>query len=114
MRNNVVVKDIETVKAESTSHNKGLKTVLINKNEVISNLTQAAVSDLKEGTIIEPHSHETMEEFFYFQEGIAVLSTKGNTYNCKKGTFIKIPQNTNHTLKAITDISFIYWGIAIK
>jgi quercetin dioxygenase-like cupin family protein len=71
------------------------------------------VGSLLRGEFVENHSHPTMEEFYFFINGNANLTINGMSHFCEKDTFIKIPKDALHSLMAITDIDFIYWGIAI-
>ena len=86
----VVYKNLKNIATESTSHTIGSK-----------------------GEFVDDHSHPTMEEFYCFTKGKAKLTIDKMEHFCKKDTFIKIPKNSVHSLRAITSIDFIYWGIAI-
>lgn len=113
MKNNVIIQDLNKLDFIKTSHKIGEKKILINNTQCASNLTQAAVGYLKKGKKIEYHWHPTMEEFYFFNKGLAILTINGENYSCKSGTFIKIPIDAKHCLKAIRDIQFVYWSIAI-
>lgn len=56
------IKDIVPI---STSHNAGLKRVLLAANESGCPITQIAITDLKAGEIADAHVHEDMQEGFY-------------------------------------------------
>jgi quercetin dioxygenase-like cupin family protein len=109
----VIYKNLNSIAAESTSHEVGLKRILLNKSESESMLTQAAVGSLLKGQFVDNHKHPTMEEFYFFTNGKAKLIINSIEYFCEKDTFIKIPKNSVHSLMAITTTEFIYWGIAI-
>ena len=109
----VIYKNLKSIAAESTSHAIGSKRILLKGSECESMLTQAAIGFLLKGEFVENHSHPTMEEFYFFINGKANLSINDIEHFCEKGTFIKIPKDSIHSLMAITEIDFIYWGIAI-
>ena len=97
----------------STTHNVGEKRVLLNSQETSTPLTQIAVTRLKAGEMAKEHLHPTMEEFFLFQKGDAIMTVGKEQITCSSGDFISIPANTPHSLKAITDIEIITIGCAI-
>ncbi|WKK66469.1 cupin domain-containing protein [Lutimonas zeaxanthinifaciens] len=113
MQNKIVFKSSDEMNFISTNHHTGLKKVLITDSDCASDLTQAAIGTLSAGQEIENHKHQTMEEFFFFSHGFGLFNIEGEDYECKAGTFIKIPLNKNHRLKAIENLKFIYWGVAI-
>ena len=97
----------------STTHNVGEKRVLLNSQETSTPLTQIAVTRLKAGEMAKEHLHPTMEEFFLFQKGDAIMTVGEEQITCSSGDFISIPANTLHALKAITDIEIITIGCAV-
>ena len=97
----------------STTHGVGEKRVLLNSQETSTPLTQIAVTRLKAGEMAKEHLHPTMEEFFLFQKGDAIMTVGEEQITCSSGDFISIPANTLHALKAITDIEIITIGCAI-
>lgn len=111
---------METTKKKSkelpiitTTHGIGEKWVLLNSQETSTSLTQIAVTRLKAGEMAKEHLHPTMEEFFLFQKGDAIMTVGEEQITCGSGDFISIPANTLHSLKAITDIEIITIGSAI-
>ena len=97
----------------STTHGVGEKRVLLNSQETSTPLTQIAVTRLKAGEMAKEHWHSTMEEFFLFQKGDAIMTVGEEQIACSSGDFISIPANTLHALKAITDIEIITIGCAV-
>ncbi len=97
----------------STTHGVGEKRVLLNSQETSTPLTQIAVTRLKAGEMAKEHLHPTMEEFFLFQKGDAIITVGEEQITCSSGDFISIPANTLHALKAITDIEIITIGCAV-
>lgn len=98
----------------STTHGIGEKWVLLNSQETPTPLTQIAITRLKAGEAAEEHLHPTMEEFFLFQKGDAIMTVGKEQITCSSGDFISIPANTLHSLKTITDIEIITIGCVIK
>lgn len=97
----------------STTHGIGEKQILLNNQETSTPLTQIAVTRLKAGEMAKEHLHPTMEEFFLFQKGDAIMTVGEEQITCSSGDFISIPANTLHALKAITDIEIITIGCAV-
>ena len=97
----------------STTHGVGEKRVLLNSQETSTPLTRIAVTRLKAGEMAKEHLHPTMEEFFLFQKGDAIMTVGEEQITCSSGDFISIPANTLHALKAITDIEIITIGCAV-
>ena len=113
MKSKIIVNQLKDIDAISTAHLVGEKKVLITKENCDSNLMQAAIGKLKSGEKVALHQHKTMEEFYYFKEGRAVFTIKNVDFPCESGTFIKVPIATEHSLEALEDVKFIYWGVAI-
>ena len=97
----------------STTHGVGEKRVLLNSQETSTPLTQIAVTRLKAGEMAKEHLHPTMEEFFLFQKGDAIMTVGEEQITCSSGDFISIPANTLHALKAITSHEIITIGCAV-
>jgi len=106
-------KNIKELPIITTTHGVGQKWVLLNSQETSTPLTQIAVTRLKAGEEAAEHLHPTMEEFFLFQKGDAIMTVGKKQIMCSSGDFISIPANTLHSLKAITDIEIITIGCAI-
>lgn len=106
-------KNIKYLSTITTTHGIGEKKILLNNQETSTPLTQIAVTRLKAGEIAKGHLHPTMEEFFLFQKGDAIMTVGEEQITCGSGDFISIPANTLHSLKAITDIEIITIGCAI-
>jgi len=96
-----------------TTHHIGQKYILLTNKDTNTDLTQIAVTQLKAGEVAEEHLHPTMEEFFLFQKGDAIMTVGKEQITCGSGDFISIPANTLHVLKAITDIEIITIGCAV-
>lgn len=113
MKNEVVVASVDNIDAIVTAHGIGIKKVFIAGNQCDSNIIQVALGELKMNEKVESHQHQTMEEFYFFNEGEATFNINGEDFLCASGTFVKVPAGALHGLEAITTIRFIYWGVAI-
>jgi mannose-6-phosphate isomerase-like protein (cupin superfamily) len=89
------------------------KKVFFEGNVFESNITQVAYSELKKDIEITSHIHETMEEVFFLFDGICEFSIQSKTFIATKDSIIRIPANTVHSLKAITNCKFFYFGVSI-
>lgn len=108
-----IKKNIKELPIITTTHGVGEKRVLLNSQETPTPLTQIAVTRLKAGEMAKEHLHPTMEEFFLFQKGDAIMTVGAEQITCSSGDFISIPANTLHALKAITDIEIITIGCTV-
>jgi quercetin dioxygenase-like cupin family protein len=113
MARKVIFKEESQISSIKTSHSLGIKQVLLKKNETDSDVTQVAIGTLAPGEFVEKHFHVDMEESFYFLEGKGYYLIDGEKYPVKSGTYIHIPKDAEHYLKAEGEapLRFIYWGI---
>ena len=105
------LKDIKTV---STSHDVGLKRVLLAANESGCSLTQIAVTDLKAGEVAQAHIHPDMQEGFYVLDGDLDVRMDDELLHCTKDDFVYVKSCTSHELKAITDVRIMTIGCVIE
>ena len=69
MQNNrIVVKDVENLSPQFTSHGIGKKIVLLANGETPTDITQIAITRLSKGEEAETHVHATMDEHYFFLE----------------------------------------------
>ncbi|MEO5995911.1 MAG: cupin domain-containing protein [Chitinophagaceae bacterium] len=99
---------------EPTAHGAGLKKVLIQSFDTSTKLTQLALGKLKPGESISPHSHNSMEEIFYFLKGEGIYIIDQENISVTPSMVVRIPAGVQHSLTAIgiTELEFIYLGIA--
>ena len=109
----VIHKNLNHIVSEPTTHLVGSKKTFMHGFETETMLTHASFGSLEKGEFIDNHQHPTMEEFFFFTKGRIKIVIENVEYLCKKDDFFKIPKATNHSFEALTDATFIYWGIAI-
>lgn len=94
----------------ATSHNAGMKRVLLAANESGCPITQIAITDLKAGEVAEAHIHEDMQEGFYVLSGELDIALDGVIEHCKTKDFVWVKCGTNHELRAITDVRVMTIG----
>lgn len=73
-----------------TSHNAGMKRVLLAVNESECPFTQIAVTDLHAGEIAEAHVHKDMQEGFYVLSGELDIVLNGEIEHCKAEDFVYV------------------------
>ena len=97
----------------STNHSLGVKKVFLNElNSHASDLiTQIAIAELKSGEIIESHSHNSMNEYFFILEGEGYFIINEEKIYVDPLMLISIPNKTIHSIAALTDIRFYYFGV---
>lgn len=87
--------------------------MLIAPDETSTNITQIAVTTLKQGEIAEKHSHQTMEEFFFILEGRLRITIGECDKICQSGDFIRVKASTPHSIKALTECRMMTIGCAV-
>ena len=93
-----LVRSLDELEAIFTSHNIGSKKIFFDKSDLQSSLTQFAYGSLKKGQIIPFHTHETMEEVFYFLKGKGIYKIGYQVIEITKKMAILIPAKSVHSL----------------
>ena len=62
---------------------------------------------------VAAHSHIAIEEVFFFIEGVCKFKIQGEKILVGKQSIIRIPANQVHSLHAISDCKFFYFGVSI-
>ena len=107
-------RSLNSIIAVSTSHDVGLKRVLLAANESGCSLTQIAVTDLKSGEVAQAHIHPDMQEGFYVLEGDLDVKLDDETLHCTKDDFVYVKSLTSHELRAVTDVRIMTIGCVIE
>lgn len=107
-------RSLNEIKAVSTSHDVGLKRVLLAANESGCSLTQIAVTDLKAGEVAQAHIHPDMQEGIYVLEGDLDVKLDDETLHCTKDDFVYVKSCTSHEQKAVTDVRIMTIGCVIE
>ena len=97
-----------------TSHNAGMKRVLLAAIESDSPITQIAITDLRAGEIAEAHIHEDMQEGFYVLSGELDIVLDGEVEHCKAEDFVYVKCGISHELRAITDVRVMTIGCEVN
>lgn len=97
----------------ATSHNAGLKRVLLASNESECPITQIAITDLKAGEVVAVHDHQDMQESFYVLSGELDIVLDGTVEHCKAEDLVYVKCGTRHELKALTDVRVMTIGCEI-
>lgn len=104
------------IEFEVTAHGAGLKKVLLEYADSPTMLTQFAYGKLFPGDKIPEHSHNTMEEIFYFLKGKGVYTIDHTDWQVLPATVIRIPAGVSHSLttSGTEELEFLYFGIATQ
>lgn len=107
-------RSLSEIKAVTTSHDVGLKRVLLAANESGCSLTQIAVTELKAGEVAQAHIHPDMQEGFYVLSGELDVRLDGELQHCVKDDFVFVKNGVSHELTALTDVSVMTIGCVIE
>lgn len=106
-------KNLTNISPTLTIHGIGEKRVLLANDETPTLLTQIAITKLKAGEESDMHKHPTMEEYFLIRKGKVIVNINNQQTVCETDDFIKIPTDTLHSLRAITDTEILTIGCAM-
>lgn len=109
----IYINTIDNIDWINANHRGIKKKVFFTTDIFRSNITQIAYSELNQDNEISTHAHETMEEVFFLFDGICEFQIDNKKFQATKNSVIRIPANTNHSLKAISNCKFIYFGVSI-
>ena len=107
------IKNIEDLAWINSNHIGVPKKLFFTGNIFQSNITQTAYTELNKDIEIPIHVHETMEEVFFLFDGICEFKIGNENFVATKDSIIRIPANTQHSIKAITNCKFFYFGVSI-
>lgn len=107
----IQVNDLDIIK----SNHKGncFKRIILAKNDVDSDLCMLNEAYLEPNDSFEAHSHDSMEEIFYFIEGKGKFFIDNKEIIITPGTCIYLPSKTRHHCIAIEKIKFLCFGVAL-
>ncbi|MBR6749415.1 MAG: cupin domain-containing protein [Bacteroidaceae bacterium] len=108
-----IIKHIDDIASCHTSHQVGVKTVLLGNDQPQSPITQIARTTLNAGDNIDTHTHDTMDEHFYILQGEVTFIIGHTTHKCHAGNYLLVRAGTGHALKATTDAVMLTIGIAL-
>lgn len=112
----VVSISLDELLDENVSHAAGTKRVFLRQTDSVSNITQVAYGVLEKEEQVESHVHPSMEEYFFILEGEGVYFIGEVEVDLKKNIFVRIPANTQHSMKCTSSIAlrFFYFGVATQ
>ncbi len=105
------MKRIDEVAWESSNHASVNKKVLFRQESFKSNITQVAYTELLAREDIGVHCRPSMEEIFFLTNGICEFIINDERIRAESESVLRIPANTNHSLKAITNCKLYYIGV---
>ena len=108
-----LIKNLANLDWTDANHSGVLKKVFFVREEFVSNITQVAYSELNQGVEVVGHTHISMEEVFFLLEGTCEFNIQGESILAEKQSIIRIPVNKEHSLRAISDCKFFYFGVSI-
>lgn len=108
-----ICRHLDEITPVPTSHDIGLKQVLLSNAETDSAITQIAKTILQKGEKVEEHIHPTMDEHYLFLNGAAYLYVDDMRIECTKNQYVLVPSNSIHFIEATSDTEFITIGVAI-
>lgn len=105
---------IDSLAGEVTAHLQGIKRVFLRNSDTPTALTQVAHGTFRTTDFCELHSHDTMEEIFFFCSGKGVYTVGDRQIPLENGVFIRIPAGVPHRLEAVGEepLEYIYFGVA--
>jgi len=92
-----------------------LKKVIVNHGEVdsASKLMMINLCMVPVGKTHKAHSHDTMEEIFYFTEGTGEVKIDNEIEKVGAGDRIIVPAKSIHQVKNLGNAELLYIGIGI-
>lgn len=108
-----MLKHLYQIVPRPTSHGVGLKRVLLSGDETETAVTQIAVTRLVGGDMATVHRHESMEEYFFFLKGEAVVCVDGCELLCREGDFLQVECGLSHSVMAKSEVEMLTMGVAV-
>lgn len=94
-----VIKDLQKIVPVPTTHQIGLKQVLLANDETASAVTQIAKTQLLSGEVVEDHVHLTMDEHYLCFSGEGTLWVDGSEIPFTKDTYVLVKAGSKHHWK---------------
>lgn len=115
IKNDINFKSLKDINPIRINHGEGLKYVFLNNENLQNNLTQIAFGQFEPDEKCNFHIHQSMDEYFYFINGMGKYYIEGEIIEISPGTFLEIKAGKEHMLIAsgLDVLEFIYWGVAI-
>jgi quercetin dioxygenase-like cupin family protein len=107
-----LIKNLSKLNWIDSNHEDVLKKVIFVEKDFISNITQVAYTELNKDIEVKSHKHVSMEEIFFLLEGVCEFNIQGTYILAEGQSIIRIPVNQVHSLRAISDCKFFYFGVS--
>lgn len=107
----VLLRHIGGIIPASTSHGVGEKRVIAKREDVGYPIIQIARTLLTVGEKVEPHTHPTMDEHFFFLKGESEITIDETVRCCKADDYLYIPAGHRHAIKVISNTEMITIGL---
>ena len=109
-----MIRHINDISSQTTSHAAGMKKVLLAANESGCSITQIAVMQYKAGEVAHATIHPDLQDNFYILRGVVDVTLDGETQRCHEGHFIFVPFGTVCELQAVTEVEMLAMGCVIE
>ena len=107
-----IVRHLNEITPKPTSHEIGLKQVLLAEEETSSGITQIAKTVLRKDERVEEHVHPTMDEHYIVLSGNGTLLVDDQEIDMVSGTYVLVMAGSKHHMIANEDVSFLTIGVA--
>lgn len=99
---------------ELTAHAQGAKQVFLRNHDTPTPVTQVAYGVFATTDYCDLHTHQTMEECFFFLKGQGVYVVGDQRIDLGSGVFVRIPAGIPHRLEATSadPLEYVYFGVA--
>lgn len=108
-----LIKRLDEICWNNSSHTGVYKKIIFTNEFFQSNITQVAYSELGAGEQIDYHIHESMDEVFLLIEGVCEFNVNDEVFLANSQSAIRIPAKIKHSIRAITDCNFYYFGVSL-
>ena len=113
---NKIFENLANIPATATAHGMGRKFIFLNNDDTATAITQYAFGSMAPGEGCEEHTHQTMDEYFFFVKGNGTYKVGDTTYELVPKSFLRIPAGVPHSLLATgnENLEFVYFGVATE
>lgn len=95
------------------NHDSGRKKVLFNYQDVDTPCRQISIATFHAGDLCEEHTHPTLDEHFYWQQGAGTFVIDGEEVPFAAGDYIYVPARSRHSIRFDADSQCVCIGIAL-
>ena len=106
-------RSIHSLPSIPLNHDSGKKKVLFNYLDADTPCRQISIANFHAGDVCEEHTHETLDEHFYWQQGSGVFCIDGQEVPFEAGDYIYVPARSAHSIRFSQDSQCVCIGIAL-